>query len=792
MTKNIREKDGFRLSLSPNCQMKHVFFLLIFFSFNGFAQSNCHCTLKGFVSTKENKEKVPGAYVYIKGTNKATVSDSKGQFILKDICPGKYTLVCQMASFDPIETVINLEDEGQEDFQLSSHEEHLQEVFVQGRKQENTSQLNSQLNGEERSQKDGLSLGEMLKGLTGVQSLQTGSTVSKPVIHGLHSSRVIILNQGVRQEGQNWGSEHAPEIDPFVSKNIQVIKGPGGLRYGGDAIGGIVMLEPNALPDSSAIHGSIQSIYFSNGRQGVLSGLLEGGIPRQNGWGWRIQGTLKDGGNVQTANYYLSNTGVKEENVSIALGYKSNRWAADLFYSRFHTVIGIYEGSHIGNISDLERSISLPRPLPAFTPLEFIRKIDRPNQDVWHDLAKIKAYYKLPNRASLRATAAIQSDERWELDVLRAGKNINTLRFNLDTQSGEILYDEINTNKRWKGQAGFTFLDQGNITSGPKVQNPTLTTSLLPNYSLQNIGFFAIERRATERWELEVGVRYDIKEIETHRPKANFSPTIIRNRHIYSGTSGSVGFKYHWNLLTESQVTVSRAFRAPGGNELFSNGVHHGAGAYEIGDPNLKGETGTNISFSTNYKPDRWDIEIGLYSNHIHNFIYLRPEVINGDAVYATTVRGVFPIFTYQQIDARFQGVDLQASYLISPRLTIQQKTSIVRAYDTMNDQFMVNIPADRFEYLARYGFKKNNAYVSGGITQVSKQTRVEKGSDYSEPPAGYYLVNLNGGITIKHFDISIRVSNALNAAYRDYLNRFRYYADDQGRNISMKVAYTF
>ncbi|TBH72145.1 TonB-dependent receptor [Aquirufa antheringensis] len=771
--------------------MKYLYLLLVLYSFSSFSQTNCHCTLKGIVASKENKEKVPGAYVYLKGTTKSTTSDAKGAFILKDLCPGKYTLVCQMASFDLIETEIYLEDEKEEDFLLSTHDEHLQEVFVQGRKQEITSQMKSALSAEERSQKEGLSLGEMLKGLTGVQSLQTGSSVSKPVIHGLHSSRVIILNQGVRQEGQNWGSEHAPEIDPFVSKNIQVIKGPGGLRYGGDAIGGIVMLEPNALPDSSAIHGSVQSIYFSNGRQGVISGLLEGGIPRQKGWGWRIQGTLKDGGNVRTADYYLSNTGVKEENVSMAIGYKSAGFGADFFVSRFHTVIGIYEGSHIGNISDLERSITLSRPLAAFTPTEFIRRIDRPNQDVWHDLAKVKAFYHLPNQATLRATVAAQSDERWELDVLRAGKNINTLRFNLNTHSGELVYDETNTNKRWKGQAGFTFLDQGNITSGNKVQNPVLTTSLLPNYSLQNLGVFAIERRVTEKWELEAGLRYDIKEIETHRPKANFSQSILRSKHHFAGVSGSLGLTYHWNPLTESLFTISRAFRAPGANELFSNGVHHGAGAYEIGDPTLEGETGTNFSFSTNYKPERWDIEVGLYSNHIRNFIYLRPSVINLNAVYATTVRGVFPIFSYQQIDARFQGIDFQATYSLSPRLTVQQKTSIVRAFDTLNEQYLVNIPADRFEYLLRYAFKSNKAYVSGGITQVSKQTRVEGGSDYAVPPAGYFLVQVNGGMTYKKLEVNLSVSNALNAAYRDYLNRFRYYADDQGRNISLKVSYS-
>ena len=103
-----------------------------------------------------------------------------------------------------------------------------------------------------------------------------------------------------------------------------------------------------------------------------------------------------------------------------------------------------------------------------------------------------------------------------------------------------------------------------------------------------------------------------------------------------------------------------------------------------------------------------------------------------------------------------------------------------------------MGIPADRFDYILRYAFKKNNHYVSGGITQVSTQSRVEDGSDYSAPPEGYFLVNLNWGMSIRSFDLNLRVSNALNAAYRDYLNRFRYYADDQGRNISLKVLYNF
>ena len=775
---------------------KILFFLLVnCLTFPLWSQTlpQCSCTLEGNVSSKETKELIPGAYVYIKGTNKFAQSDAKGFFRISALCPGDYTLVCQMSSFDLVEIPISIKDEVKhnENFSLASHDEHLQEVIVSGKKTETGAQLRGQLTKEERAQRDGLGLGEMLKGISGVQSLQTGSTISKPVIHGMHSSRIIILNQGVRQEGQQWGSEHAPEIDPFVSKNIQVIKGPGGLRYGGDAIGGIVMMEPDALPDTAGIKAELQSIYFTNGRQGVLSGSVQGGIGQAKGWGWRVQGTLKDGGNIYTANYYLANTGVQEQNFSGALGYKHTKWSSDIFFSHFHSVIGIYAGSHIGNINDLEKSIERSRPLPIFTPTEFSREIDRPNQDVTHTLGKWKVQYQLPNGSAIRTTLAGQNDERLELDVLRAGKSINNLQFFLQTFNGEILFDESNASKNWKGQAGINFQLQGNITSGREVSRPILTTSLLPNYFQNTFGIFGIERLVKEKYELELGARIDEKSIEVHRPKANYSNIVYRDLNRYLGLSGSIGFKYHWSEKLENHLIVARAFRAPGVNELYSYGVHHGAAAFEIGDPNLKGETAYNFSINTRFAPKNLQIELGLYHNYINNFIYLRPMVNKGQAVYFTTVRGAFPGFSYEQINAIFQGIDAQVNYQLTPQLSLQQKTSIVHAFNTSQKySYLVNIPANRFEYNITYRWMEDKQYINVGLVQVSQQNRVEPGSDYAEPPKGYVLLQANWGINLKKFDFGIRISNALNTAYRDYLNRFRYYTDDQGRNISLRVLY--
>ena len=772
---------------------KNLFFIFLLLAYQGISQTACNCTLKGKVISKESGEVILGSYVYLKGQKTKAQTDEKGNFKIEKICPGTYLLVCEMSSFNKVETSITLKDHDDltENLSLETHDEHLMEVMVTGKKTENTSQLKGELSAEERSQRNGLSLGEMLKGISGVQSLQTGSSISKPIIHGMHSSRVIILNQGVRQEGQQWGSEHAPEVDPFVSKNIQVIKGPAGLRYGGDAIGGLILMEPNSLPDTSGILGEAQTIFFTNGRQFVTSGLLEGGFKHVNGWGWRVQGTLKNGGNIKTAHYNLANTGVEEQNFSTALGYKNQKFGTDLFISRFQSIIGIYSGSHIGNINDLKTAIASDRPFEIYTPTNFIREVERPNQDITHSLAKFKAYVNLTNK-TIRMNVAYQDNQRLEFDVMRLGKNINTLSFNLETLSSEILIDETNSSKLWKGQFGLTYLTQGNRTSGNRVNLPTLTSSLLPNYYQTNLGIFALERYVNQKMEIDMGLRLDTKDIEIHRPVQNYSTNIKRDLSNYIGLSGSMGLKYHWTQNFENHLILARAFRAPSPNELFSNGVHHGAGAYEIGDPLLKGETAYNISLNSLYRTEKLELEIGLYTNTIHHFIYLKPLMDKGEPSFITTVRGSFPAFTYEQIDASFKGMDGQVSYSISESWSLQQKTSIVRAYDELNNTYMINIPSDRFEYLIRYQFKKYKQYVSWGLTQISMQKRVEVNADFLPPPKGYILGQVHWGISINKFDFGVSVTNAFNQAYRDYLNRFRYFADDQGQNISFRATYRF
>jgi hypothetical protein len=159
-------------------------------------------------------------------------------------------------------------------------------------------------------------LTDYLKKMAGVSSIQTGPSIMKPVIHGMHSQRVVIMNAGIRQEGQQWGSEHAPEIDPFIADRLTVVKGASSIRYGSDAVGGVILVEPRKLPHEPGLQAELNLVGMSNGRQGIASGLVEQHLGKFFDVCWRLQGTVKHAGNLSTPDLILENTAFREYNWS--------------------------------------------------------------------------------------------------------------------------------------------------------------------------------------------------------------------------------------------------------------------------------------------------------------------------------------------------------------------------------------------------------------------------------------------------------------------------------------------
>ena len=215
----------------------------------------------------------------------------------------------------------------------------------------------------------GTSLGALLEQVSGVSSISTGTAIAKPVIQGMYGNRILIINNGTRQTGQQWGADHAPEVDMNGSNSIQVVKGSDAVRYGSEALGGIIVMEQASLPfRETSLKGKGSMLYGSNGHRYVFTGQIEGAFPFLRDIAWRVQGTYSNSGDRSTANYLLNNTGIRELHTSASLGYDRGRLRIEGFYSRFYNRTGVMLSAQMGS-EDLLAGTYPAGTSPAYGPL---------------------------------------------------------------------------------------------------------------------------------------------------------------------------------------------------------------------------------------------------------------------------------------------------------------------------------------------------------------------------------------------------------------------------------------
>ncbi len=773
--------------------------LVILFSTARAQQHSCNLRVNGHVFISDtSKLNASGATVRLLAPDKATITDSMGNFEWNGLCPGKYRVQVSYQGYRTLDSVITLTHDLTLNALLFSNAQELNSVTITGEvihKDQITTAIKSILSGQALEATRGLSLGESLKGISGVNSLQTGPSISKPVIHGVYSNRVLIMNNGVRQEGQSWGNDHAPEIDPFIATKVTVIKGAASIRYGSDAIGGAILLDPKDLPKQAGIGGEVNLVGMTNGRVGVASGYLEGASGgKGEGLSWRIQGTLKKAGNAKTADYYLDNTGYSENDFSATLQYDKPHYGGALYFSQFDTKIGIAQASVADNAADLQQLIARGRPADNGV---FRYAFGRPDQTVNHQLAKVSGYLNLPEKwGKLEAVYAYQRDTRKEYDANpsdNSDTSLNTngipdLNFQLNTSTADLIWEHRPIAGRIVGSVGLNFITHANVQQGTAYQE------LIPNFIDYGEGLFAIEKYTTRRWVFEAGARYDFRRLQVYK----YDPTVVvEERPVYNWQEPTLnaGATYKFSEHVEGDYNFGTAWRAPQVIELFANGVHQSAAAWEFGDSSLTLEQAYNNNLSFTFNSKNLVIEAGGYVNYFHHYIYAQPNLN-----YITTIEGTFPAFTYKQVNAIFEGIDLSINYTFVKNLSLISKTSIVRARNLAIHDWLINVPADRFDNSLRYAFpsigKWKNIFFDINNLVVAKQIRVPPNSDFAPPPAGYMLWGASAGFSApfyKHeLKISLSVTNLTNVDYRDYLDRFRYYFADLGRNVVLRVIVPF
>ncbi len=804
-----------------------LLFTYVFISFRllyAFPQQ-CNYTLKGEIKDFHDGKPLVGTTLsLIKDDTvvQSIISDLDGKYIISNVCLGRFELTVSHPNCKPKRILINIEGHTIKNVNLEHHLENLDEVLIIGERQEKgiTKATSVQtLKTDVIEQFSDASLGDALRELSGVSSLNTGSTIVKPVIQGLNSSRILIITNNVRLQDQEWGIEHAPNVDLNTADRITVIRGSGALQYGGDAIGGVVLAKPAALATKDTLFGKTLLSGSSNGRGGSVSSTINKGF--NSGFGLRLQGSFKRFGDFRAPDYFLTNTGTQQKAISINFGVNTFLYGLEAYYSYFDTELGILQAADFGNLTDLIRAINLP--VPEIIE-DFSHNIGLPRQEVAHHLVKLNSYFRLKRLGKLSFQYSFQFNDRQEFDNRSfLDDDIPVVDLELTTHNFDALLD-IDTVENSKITAGISILFQDNFADPV-----TEVRRVIPDYEKFGIGTFAgIAYTITEDLTLDLGARFDFTHIDAQKfyissffeergyaidfadiIVEDFGTQILTNPVFnFTNFSSTIGLGYTINKDIDLQINYGLASRPPNPSELFSEGLNQASVAFELGDLRIKEEIANKIALTLKGSlfNQRLNFNLTPYANFITDYIVLEPTE---DGV-TQTGRGAFQEFEYLQNDARFFGVDFDATYDINKQLHYKTSLSYLRGDDTERNRPLINIPPANWHNSISYNnsaFKNLNLQLKSET--VFRQTRFPNNNfigrtvednqfvdvlvDVSTPPPGYHLLHFDSSIqfnlnTITTLQLGVSVNNILNTTYRQYLNRFRLFADELGRNITLRA----
>ena len=477
--------------------------IAILLLFSGIVNSqDCQNTLSGKITDLHDGSLLSAATLLVLETGQSTISELDGSYQLKNLCLShNYSVKVIHPACETMTFKLKVSGNMTRDFKLEHHIEALNEIIVSGNayQDQTKSVFESKISSETLEQFSTQSLGDALKSLSGVSSLNKGNGIVKPVINGLHSSRIIMINNGVRMQDQEWGKEHAPNIDVNAVERLTLIKNASALQYGGDAMGGIVIAEALKIPVKDTLYGKTMLSAVSNGRGGVFTSQLT--KSHKNGWYGVAQGTVKRFGDVEAAEYVMSNTGIIEKDLSLRLGLNRFNYGLEAYYAYYNVEIGILRSSHAHGAADQIRSIESNIPLIV---RDFTYGIGYPKQYVTHQLARIKAFKKFNDFGKLNFQYDFQNNRRFEYDI-RVGNDRDTPALDLELDTHTLLLDYKEDFEDFGLKAGLMGRYQNNFA------NPdTGVRRLIPDYKKYDFGIYAIGNyELNNQWELEAGARFD-------------------------------------------------------------------------------------------------------------------------------------------------------------------------------------------------------------------------------------------------------------------------------------------
>src|SRR5674476_172122 len=805
-----------------NVNPRHIllFSLFLFIQFIAEAQ----ISLSGKITEHKNQASLSGASVYIPDLKTGAVSKQDGSYEIKNIPNGTYLVEVSFVGFASQTKDVTVNGKSVTDFSLERSTIESPEVVVTGVASATEQQTNPapvsivQQNTLQETTSDNII--DALRNAPGVSQIKDGPAISKPVIRGLGYNRVVVVNDGIRQEGQQFGDEFGIEVDPYTVDKVEILRGPASLSYGSDAMAGVInLISAPTLPEGT-VKGNIQGIYQTNNGLYGGSANIAG---NSNGVTYDARYTYTDAHAYKNKfDGYVFNSGYGENNFKGSIGLNRNWGYSRIILSSFSLKTGIVEGGrdevtgqfnkHV-MASDGSDSVEIvsPKELKSYTHDLIIHQHIRHYKAVWDNSFAI-------GNGRLGVHLGFQENLRQEANDATLG-NVYNIYYFLNTFNYDVRYTFAEKN-HFEFSVGANGMQQSSKNKG--------LLFLVPAYHLFDMGIFAIAKKTYNKLSIAGGIRFDNRtlhgddlfldssgvKVQSNMPEAVHRFTAYQSD--FSGISGSIGATYDLSKSFYGKINFSRAFRAPNIAESGSNGIHDGTPFYEIGDPTLKPENSLQVDATLGINTKDVSAELTLFDNNINNYIFpvKLASVFGGDSIRTDVMAASDgPTFKYISGDALLTGGELTLH--IHPQnagwFHFDNTFSMIRAIQKKqpdSTKYLPYTPPSKLvsgvEFISKkIGKSFKNIYVRIDMENYFKQDKIYyKFGDETVTP-GYMLLNVGVGTDIVSkgntlLSIYIYASNLADVAYQSNMSRLKYGDPnavtgrigvyEMGRNIGFKI----
>lgn len=791
--------------------------LLLFFGVYAKAQDidfekaqhiNVKLSVEGFITDAKTGEPLPGATIYFPDLKIGAISDAKGYFRINAINSGKHLIEISYQGYATIIENIYVTAETKHNFSMQQSVIEQEAVTVTGTSFATRLKQSPQpVKVLKRTDLENVSSTNLIDALSklvpGVTALSTGPAIAKPFIRGLGYNRVLVINDGVRQEGQQWGDEHGIEIDDYSVQRIDVLKGPASLMYGSDAIAGVINIQSQVPVQEGTGKFDFSSEFQTNNKLRGFYGNIAG---TKHGFSWNAYASYKGAEDYKNKyDGYVFNSKFYNSNFGGMIAYSGSWGNSRVLLSNYDQRLGIVEGdrdeitgSFIKAIAGGEETIVTGDDFKKVKP-------EIPSQHVQHfKITSDNAINIGRNRLDL--VVGYQQNQRREFGDPDAPTSPEAY-FDLKTVNYALRF-HLPSNKNWKTSLGITGMRQTNTNKGEE--------AIIPDYELFDIGAFVFSQFTKDRLSVSGGVRFDTRLVNGDAMILDSEPKFNAFKRSFSNVSGSIGFAYGVSKAVTLKLNAARGFRAPNLAELASNGAHEGTNRYEAGNNNLKSEVSSQIDAGAEINTEHISFTANVFYNNIAHFIfYEKTQNINGgDSILIDSESlNELNVFHFTQNDAYLYGAEFNIDIHPHPLdwLHFENTFSYTRGKFKNAIDGSKNIPfipaAKLISELRGNFFSKaktfKNLYLSISGDYTFAQNNAFIGYNTETETGNYLLLNAGIGADIASKGrtiMSIHISgfNLANEAYQNHLSRLKYApvnnatgrqgVFDMGRNFSIKV----